>query len=758
MANKEILPEARQRFRYVCDVEADQRRRETEDLRFQVPELQWDERARRERLGNAQDGVPTPPRPILSIPKLEQPISLVLNQMRSAHLGVNIDPISPDADDDMAEVYQGIYRRIERDSQAQIPRLWAANRAVRAGRGWYRIGTRYCDDPGGDPFDQEIVIQRILHQESVYIDPAAQEADFSDAQWAFVASWIPKETFKRVYPNTDLPSEDEFVDQEEEEPLWVTGGEEGDSTDGAVRVAEYFWITYDREELGMLSTGETVSRKSEKEPWTLDGQPLPKGAVLKRDLLRTRKVPRVMWAKVTGSEILEGPLPWNGKYIPLIPVLGRELLPFDEQRRFQGMIGPARDAQRLYNYAASGAVEMAALEPKAPWIAAEGQIENRESEWQQSNIRNLALLQYKPKTDGAGHALPPPQRAPVDTGRLGPNMLLLQQASDFIQAATHFYDPSLGKVGPERSGKAIQALQQEGDVSNSDWMYQLSAVAIAYEARVILDMIPRVYDRKARIVRILKDDEKTSEVLLNHPYVINPQTSRPEPVQMSETGEAVPPVWAQRDQPPPKPKVYDLAKGLYGVNVSVGRSFQTRMQEGSAALSNVVETAPDLLSLIGDLVFKYQDFPGAKELSDRFAKLREKQYPGLTEKAGEMPTPQEAMARVQTMEQQLQGMQQELQASKMENEVQAAKQEATLAKARLDNATKLEVEHLRGQIALLKVRQEQGAEIREGEAQREHEAAQLEREAAADLTKEVTRAAIAPIPPGTGPNGGQEAR
>jgi len=166
-----LLETAKRNFRLVQETEAHQREREKEDLRFQIAENQWDEAAKEQRKG----------RPMLSISLLQQPMQLVQNQAASADLGVNIHPISEDADDELAEIKQGLYRRIERDSNASQVRLWAFDRAKQCGRGWYRVMTQW-DEDGDDPFDQEIVIKRILYQDCVYMDPAAIEPDFSDAE------------------------------------------------------------------------------------------------------------------------------------------------------------------------------------------------------------------------------------------------------------------------------------------------------------------------------------------------------------------------------------------------------------------------------------------------------------------------------------------------------------------------------------------------------------------------------------------------
>ena len=59
-----------------------------------------------------------------------------------------------------------------------------------------------------------------------------------------------------------------------------------------VVVAEYFWIDHKEHEIGLLPSGQVIKG------------PFPKG--MKPSKTRTVKVPQVMWAKVTGADVLEG--------------------------------------------------------------------------------------------------------------------------------------------------------------------------------------------------------------------------------------------------------------------------------------------------------------------------------------------------------------------------------------------------------------------------------------------------------------------
>lgn len=731
-----ILKEALRCYKQGTEAWADQRKRETDDLRFQVPDMQWDEDAKAQRRGTRVGGVDIAARPMLSIPQLDQPIQLVDNQERSAHLGINVHPISEDADDDTAEVIQGIYRSIERDSQAAQARSWAFQRADRAGFGWYRINTVW-DEEGGHEFDQKIVIERILHQESVVIDPAATRADFADAEWAFVTAWVPLPTFRRLYPDAESASYDDttFGQMYSATPDWIRG--EGDSR--AVLVVEYFRKVHTREVVVLLPNGQVVPKAV-----------APAGLELPE---RERDVVSVMVYTHTASEVL-AKQKWNGKHIPLIPVPGRELQPFNGERYWFGMIRPARDGQKFYNYSATNLTEYMAMEPRAPFTGDAEQFEGYEDFWAQANIRNFPYLPHKAVVRN-GQLLPPPQRTQVTSSGMSISLMALQEAHTFIQSATATFDPALGNLSAkERSGKAILALQGQSDAGTSHFLQNLSQVSMPWEAVVILDLMPAVYDRAGRVARTLDEEDNIGTVMLGVPFVMDGKRPRAVPMAGQDGRQAGLPRGA---------KHYDLRKGRYGVSVTVGKSYQTRLQQGADEIGQVLSAAPELMMVMGDLYFRHRDFPGAKPIAERLKKLIAQKNPGMMDEEGEPPDPQRLQAMLQQMEQENQQLKSGLARLSQEITTEQTKQQAGLKKAEMDaqaslqksemdNAAKQQVAEIAAQaklvaeqiqaaadMALQRVKQE--FEAMEAERQRKHEeemaeyqarAARLNAEGAAD--------------------------
>jgi hypothetical protein len=736
------MQEALKRFKLGVEADTDQRLREEDALRFQVPAMAWPTDVKEQRKPQLVGGVAIPQRPMLSIPTLDQPIQMTLNAEKAAHLGIKIHPISEEANDETAEVIQGLYRRIEVESRAGLARSWAFERAVKAGRGYYRVLTE-SDPDGGSPFDQKISIKRILQQGSVVLDPFAQEPDWSDGQWAFLIQDMPWDTYKRRFPKSQMAAfdEDELSVVGVETPQWVSG--DPGSAGRAVRVAEYYRLEYAPRTRVLLDDGTDA----------FDDE-IPEGrTVLEGDGARSveEQVPTLWWSVINAIEELEPAQPQDGRYIPIIPVLGRELIPFEQQRRWVGIIEPNKDAVRLLNYSASSAVELAALESKAPYTMVEGQEEGHEQEWQLANVRNFPYLRYR-NVSLNGTPAPPPQRTQVDTSRLGPSMVLLQQAREFIHQGTGAFESALGQQTPSaRSGKAVMALQQQYDQGSGHFLDSLAEVSLTYEAKVILDLIPHIYDRPGRVARILDLEDESRTILLNTPFQAPVNGGRPRavppgslagmgpgapgagmpPPGMPPQGMAPPGMPPQGIAPPgmpppgmppgpmppgpmppgpmpgppgampgapPAPKVftYDLRKGRYGVVVTIGRSYKSRTQEGADEMGQLFQANPSLFPILGDLYLKFRDFPGHNEAAERIKKLLP---PPLQEDDTQQQVTQ-LQAQLQDQGQMLEQLTKALDEKTREVDTEAVKQQAITAREQADAQVRVELERMKNETDL----------------------------------------------------------
>lgn len=649
------LKVCRDRYKAASEYWADERNDAVDDIKFRAGE-QWPSNYRTQR--------DTDKRPCLVVDKLSQYVRQIVNDGRQNRPSIKVRPVDGGSDIATAEVFQGIIRHIEDRSGADAAYDTALDSSATCGFGYFRVTNEYASDAG---FEQELAIKRIRNPLSVIIDPDATEADASDMMFAFEVEEMKKEDFKSKYPGKlpeDFKVDDNYAD-------WY----EGDH----VRVARYWYVEEVERTLYQLQDGAIVEEEEYNE---LEKQ----GMSLASRVMGQRKIPKrtVYQALVSGKEYLEEPQVWPGKYIPILAVYGNEIDIEGKVTHF-GIIRPAKDAQRLYNYSRSAFAERVALSPKAPWVASEGQVESYKDEWQTANTENHSVLRYNPQAI-AGHVLPPPQRQSASDIPAG-FAQDMQMSEHDIQAAIGMYNASLGAPSNERSGKAILARQKEGDTGTFHYHDNLNR-AIRHCGRILVDLIPKIYDTE-RVVRILGYDGTPDQVQ------IDPNL----PTAKQQLGTR---------------NIYNLGVGHYDVTITSGPSYNTLRMEAADSMMQLIQAHPDLMSVIGDVFVKNMDWPGAEEISERLKIMLPPQIQQAEQakKQGGMPPEMQAMIQgceqaMQEKDMMLQQIQEE--AKKIQDELAAMKVQS---KSKDDeNSIKLkqtEIQEFEAYTEFLKVQNEKG--------------------------------------------------
>jgi len=607
-SDSDVLSTARDRLSMAISAYSESREDELDDLRFYAgsPDNQWQWPADVLATRGAVQGQTINARPCLTINKLPQHVHQITNDQRQNRPSVKVIPVDDNADVEVAEIFNGMIRHIEYISDADVAYDTACENQVAYGEGYIRVLTEYCDD---NTFDQDIKIARVRNSFSVYMDPLIQDPCGSDAKWCFITEDLSQEEYHRLFPNASPLSTLETLGIGDQNlSQWL-------NTD-TIRIAEYFYIEYDKQTLNLYPGNVTAFQGSpeDKELRRVYGKP-------KKSRQADRK--KIKWCKINGYEILEEQ-EWAGSCIPVVRVIGNE---YEVEGRIyiSGLVRNAKDAQRMYNYWTSQEAEMLALAPKAPFIGYGGQFEGYETQWKTANTQNWPYLEVNPDvTDGQGAVLPLPQRALPPMAQTG----LIQAkmgASEDIKSATGQYNASLGQQSNERSGRAILARQREGDVGTYHYQDNL-ARAVRYVGRQLVDLIPKIYDTQ-RIARIIGLDGETKMVKID--------PTQAEPVRKIQNQEGI-----------VIDKIYNPAIGKYDVVVATGPGYATKRQEALEAMAQLLQGNPQLWAVAGDLFVKNMDWPGAQEMAKRFAKTID---PKLMQEADENPALQAANQQMQAM-------------------------------------------------------------------------------------------------------------
>lgn len=385
-------------------------------------------------------------------------------------------------------------------------------------------------------------------------------------------------------------------------------------------VAEYFCIVEDSRTMGLLDDGSVEEYDKTKQ------------------YKSSRKVSKrkVMRYKLSGQDVLEETT-FPGIYIPVVPVYGEESW-IEGRRNLYSLIRKAKDPQRMFNLWASTETELLLKQPEAPVMAAVGQMRGFEEDWKRPA---KAMVLYYHTTDVYGNNVPPPERlgqAQIPAGIVNAK----RETVDDIKASLGMYNASIGERSNETSGVAINARKREGDVATFHFADNLVR-SITQVGRILVFAIPEIYDTP-RVIKIVGQEDEVTQVAINGANPLEEQK-----------------------------QAFDLRKGKYDVRVQTGPSFTTQRQEAAAQYNQLIQAMPDLMPVIGDLVFKYQDTAGSQAISSRLKKLVDPKFLDDSEKDQNQPDPQ-----VMQLQQQLQQITQAAQTQIQQLQTQLADKQGEL--------------------------------------------------------------------------------
>lgn len=617
-----IVKTAKKRFKLCEEAEQESRKLAREDYEFRAGKHWLDQDITDRNLDS---------RPCLTINRIPQFIQQVTNDQRQNRPSIKIHPEDDQADIETAKILQGMIRHIENSSGADIAYDTAFDGAATGGFGFFRLITRFSDPMS---FNQEFAFKRMRNPFAGYLDPSHQEPDGQDANYGFAWDDLQADDFKAQFPDAELTQSRDWESLLSIAPDWISKD--------SVRVVEYFDKVLVDDVLCEVTFVDGTTLNVLKSTM---GEQLPRGAHSITDE-RPTKVPKVYWYKINGIEVLEES-EWVCEWIPLIPVYGAEYIdPRTGRVIREGVCRHAKDPARMYNYMSSAEAEAIALAPKAPFVGAEGQFEGHEAEWKMANRRNLAFLEYKPKTVN-GQLAPPPARQGAEPA-VQAIVQAKQMAADDQKTTTGLFDPSMGAQKYDQSGVAIQRLNRQAQTGTFHLTDNLTR-SIKHAARILAAGIPKVYDTK-RKHRVIGEEGDERIVMLNAPW---------------EDGG--------------KPVKYDVTRGRYGVSVDTGPSFASKRQEAAASMMSILPNLPKLAEVAPDLIVGSMDWPGASEMAER---LKRTLPPGLAQDSKQQPVPPQIVAQIQ---------QQSALISKLTQELSSATEDIRTKRLELESKERIEM-------------------------------------------------------------------
>lgn len=514
---------------------------------------QWDEKVRNER--NADQ------RPMITSNKLLKFVRKMRGEGMINRPRIKTIPIDNKADPIKAELFNGLIRQIEYKSTADIVYDTAYGHAIAGGVGYFRIVTEYSDDRS---FNQDIKLKRVLNPFTVKFDPSAIEFMHEDAKYCYIEGNIPTEQFKKKYPSAQTVGFGGGDATGQEWSNWY-------QTDH-IKVAERFYKVPVKKKIAELNTGEIIELTKDITTEFLYTKGLR--------VVREREVDshKIMWLKRSGNEILEEPTEWAGKYIPIVPVFGDEIV-INGKKYLLSLIRGAKGLSQMNNYWITKATETVALAPLNPYMVDHRQIKGFEPEWLDMYKKPRPFVRYnaiagidKPQKE---------QQTPIPTAIIS----MIQNTAYDIEDHLGMYQASKGEASNERSGKAIMARAQQSDKGTYTFVNNFSR-SIVYGGKQIIDLIPKIYDTH-RALSIQGEDGNQHAVEVNKPI-------------MNMDGS----VGVEND----------LSVGEFDVIATVGMTNNSKREEMVGFMVQTMQYTPMLAPILAPLIFKYSDWDGAQEI------------------------------------------------------------------------------------------------------------------------------------------------
>lgn len=606
----------------------DERLQCLEDRRFySIAGAQWE--------GNLSDQYQNKPK--FEVNKIHLSVMRIINEYRNNRITVDFISKDGNADDELADVCDGLFRADEEDSGADEAYDNAFEEAVGGGIGAFRLRTAYEDEYDEENEHQRIRIEPIYDADStVFWDLDAKRQDKSDARMCFVLTPMTVDAYKEQYD-----------DDPASWPKDVQLSEFDWSTPDVVYVAEVYCV---EEASELVRTFQTIDGKEERyterdfeDDPDLEAMLEAVGTIeIRQRRVKRRKVRKYL---MSGGKVLEDQGHIAGDCIPVVPVYGKRWF-VDGIERCMGHVRLAKDAQRLKNMQLSKLGEISALSTVEKPIFTPEQVSGHEMMWADDNLKNYPYLLLNTVTDANGQEAlsgpvgytKPPQIPPALAGLL--------QITDADMNDLLGRQEAGEEIVSNISGKAVELIQQRLDMQTFIYMSNMSK-AIKRAGEIWLSMARDVLVEPNRKMKSIGYGGELETVTLSQP-VLNPDTGQIEHKN-------------------------DLSRAKFDVAVDVGPSSSSKRQATVRALLGMIPLSsdPETQQVLTSMAMMNMEGEGISEVRKYFRKRLIAM--GVVE-----PTDSEAQ---QIMEEMQAAQQPDPQAIYLEAEAEKARAQAIKAQA-----------------------------------------------------------------------------
>ena len=490
-------------------------------------------------------------RPKMEFNKVAQACYRFIGEWQSNRFETKFRPDDGPTSEADADLLSGLWRKDFRRSSGAEAVDNAVQEMAKGGFSAFRLSTEFVDEEDIENDQQRIVFEPIFSAySSVIFDRNAKKYDKSDARHVTYLEQMDRKAAEEEWGDDvssafDPPNQNRFN--------W--------SNNKKVWIANFYEIKTDKQDVILFEDPLGRRKSIFADDFKNHLDELADGGF--DEISRRKMKRRTVWKTiVSGTKVLEEAKRIPGKLLPIIPMYGFRSY-VDGKEFWYGIVRKNKDANRLFNMAATSIAESAATTSKDMPVFTDEQVEGRETQLSEMHLGKFNYAVINQLYGENGELLPAGPVGSWAASRVDPNnAAVMQIAADYIREETGGAPQDV--LDPQASGKAINAMIARVDMNTFVLMDNI-AKSLKRAGEVYRSIAGEINDVD-RVVNLIQEDGTEKEA---HLFEI---------VIDEETGKAK--------------AINDVTKGVFEVVVDTGPAFSSRRRETLESIKDIMSVTP----------------------------------------------------------------------------------------------------------------------------------------------------------------------
>jgi hypothetical protein len=492
-------------------------------------------------------------RPRMEFNKVAQAVHRFVGEWASNRFETKFVADNGRASEEDADLLSGLHRKDFRRSHGAEAVDNAVQEMAKGGFSAWQLSTEFVDEEDIENDKQRVVFEPIFSAySSVIFDRNAKRYDKSDARWVTKLQQMTLQAAQEEW-GEDVASA--FTPPNQNRFNWNNGT--------FVWIANFYEIRKDKKDVIILE--DPLGRRKAVFEDDLKGvmDELADGGY--EEVSRRKKTRQTVWKTIiSDSKVLEPARRIPGKLLPIIPCYGFRSY-IDGKEFWYGIVRKNKDANRLFNMAATSVAESAATTSLDMPIFTDEQVEGRENQLSEMHLGkfNYAVVNQLYNEDGT--MIPSGPAGVWASPRVDPNTAAVMEiAGNYIQEET---TGNLQEAtNPQITEKALTTMVQRLDMNTFVLMDNI-AKSLKRSGEVYRAIAGEIYDTEQK-VNLIEEDGTEKEALLFE-LVVDEESGQTRAINDIRNSE-----------------------GVFEVVVDTGPAFSSRRRETLEALKDIMTITP----------------------------------------------------------------------------------------------------------------------------------------------------------------------